>query len=339
MTDKKFRNYLIIGSILIVISSVCCYAFIEYMTNVVFSSNPDYDPVSAVGMIVPMTGVLFITITVYTRIIYRYVNNLIFGLSEVSKGNYDIQLDARKSGPLTEVYRNFNMMVEELNKTQYMNKDFMNNFSHEFKTPIVSINGFADLLLNTKCSHEEQIKYLKIIFDESNRLSNLSNNSLLLSKLENQNIVTDKKIFQLDEQLKQCIILFHPMLEKKNIDLDIDIEETNFLGNNELLNRALLNIISNAIKYTDDGGMIEITLVKDKNITISIKDSGIGMTKDQISQIFDKFYQADTSHANKGLGLGLAIAKRIIYLHDGVIEVDSEYGVGTEFKIKLPLSD
>lgn len=208
---------------------------------------------------------------------------------------------------LTEVYRNFNMMVEELNKIQYMNKDFMNNFSHEFKTPIVSINGFADLLLNKKCSREEQIKYLKIIFDESNRLSNLSNSSLLLSKLENQNIVTDKKIFQLDEQLKQCIILLHPMLEKKNIDLDIDIEETNFWGNNELLNHAWLNIISNAIKYTDDGGMIEITLVKDKNITISIKDSGIGMTKDQISQIFDKFYQADTSHANKGLGLGLAI--------------------------------
>ena len=338
MKDKKFRNYLIIGSILVVVLSVCSYALIEFITIVIFMYNPEYDPISAIGMIVPMGTIICICIALFSKKIYKYVHKLIDGLEQVSKGNYNIQLDINKSGPFSEVYDNFNKMVNELNNICYMNEDFINNFSHEFKTPIVSINGFAELLLNTDCSKEIQKKYLTIIYNESKRLSDLSQNTLLLSKLESTGILTDKEEYKLDEQIKQCMILLYYQAELKNISVELNLKKYYFFGNKELINHIWINIISNAIKYTNKNGKIIIDMSKtDDNVLVTIKDTGIGMSQNEISRIFDKFYQADSSHSNKGLGLGLSITKKIVELHKGKIEVSSILGKGTTFKIWLPL--
>ena len=260
MKDKKFRNYLIIGSILVVVLSVCSYALIEFITNVIFMYNPEYDPISAIGMIVPMGTIICICIALFSKKIYKYVHKLIDGLEQVSKGNYNIQLDINKSGPFSEVYDNFNKMVNELNNICYMNEDFINNFSHEFKTPIVSINGFAELLLNTDCSKEIQKKYLTIIYNESKRLSDLSQNTLLLSKLESTGILTDKEEYKLDEQIKQCMILLYYQAELKNISVELNLKKYYFFGNKELINHIWINIISNAIKYTNKNGKIIIDM-------------------------------------------------------------------------------
>lgn len=338
MKDKKFRNYLIIGSILVVVLSVCSYALIEFITNVIFMYNPTYDPISAVGMIIPMGMIIFICISLFSKKIYEYVQKLTDGLEQVSKGNYNVQLDINKSGPFSEVYDNFNKMVNELNNICYMNEDFINNFSHEFKTPIVSINGFADLLLNTDCSKELRKKYLTIIYNESKRLYDLSQSTLLLSKLESTGILTNKEEYKLDEQIKRCMILLYSQTESKKIDIELNLKKILFLGNKELMDHIWINIISNAIKYTNENGKIIIDMSKtDDKVLVAIKDSGIGMSQDEISRIFDKFYQVDSSHSNKGLGLGLSITKKIVDLHNGKIEVSSILGKGTTFKIWLPL--
>lgn len=338
MKDKKFRNYLIVGCTLIVILSVCSYALIEFITNVVFFKNLNYDPTSAVGMIVPMTFIILTSLSFFFKKVYQYIHKLINGLEQVSQGNYNVQLDLKKSGPFSEVYHNFNHMVNELNRICYMNEDFINNFSHEFKTPIVSINGFADLLLNSKHSEQECHDYLTIIYNESKRLSDLAQNTLLLSKLENTGILTNKEVYPLDEQIKRCMILLYPQMELKSIDLQLHLKEVLFEGNKELLEHIWINLISNAIKYTKDNGIITLTLETiDEQILVKIEDNGIGMSENEIARIFDKFYQVDTSHSNQGLGLGLSIVKKVVELHKGRIEVSSKIGNGTIFKIWLPL--
>ena len=337
MKDKKFRNYLIIGSILVVVLSVCSYALIEFITNVIFMYNPEYDPISAIGMIVPMGTIICICISLFSKKIYKYVDKLIDGLEQVSKGNYNIQLDINKSGPFSEVYDNFNKMVNELNNICYMNEDFINNFSHEFKTPIVSINGFAELLLNTDCSKEIQKKYLTIIYNESKRLSDLSQNTLLLSKLESTGILTDKEEYKLDEQIKQCMILLYCQAELKNINVELNLKKYYFFGNKELINHIWINIISNAIKYTDKGGLITIGIKKtSRDVEVSIEDTGHGMSKEVISHIFERFYREEKARSVEGNGLGLSIVKSIIDLHHGKIDVISQVDVGSTFIVKLP---
>lgn len=338
MKDKKFRNYLIVGCTLIVILSVCSYALIEFISNIFFFKNPHYDPISAIGMIVPMTFIILTSLTFFFKKIYQYIHKLLYGLEQVSQGNYNVQLDLKKSGPFSEVYNNFNHMVNELNRICYMNEDFINNFSHEFKTPIVSINGFANLLLNSKYSDQECREYLTIIYSESKRLSDLAQDTLLLSKLENTGILTNKEVYSLDKQIKRCMILLYSQTESKKIDIELDLKKILFLGNKELMEHIWINIISNAIKYTNENGKIIIDMSKtDDKVLVAIKDTGIGMSQDEISYIFDKFYQVDSSHSNKGLGLGLSITKKIVELHKGKIEVSSILGKGTTFKICLPL--
>ncbi|RII35404.1 sensor histidine kinase [Clostridium chromiireducens] len=260
-------------------------------------------------------------------------------LMEVGKGNFNIQLDENKYHieELKEMSQNFNIMVRELNNIETFRNDFIANVSHEFKTPLASIEGYTMLLQSDNLTDKEKNEYTKKILNNTKRLSNLVGIILQISRLENQGIIAEKNKFKLDEQLRQTLLLFESKWTSKNIDLDLDLDEITFYGNEELLMQVWANLFSNAIKFTPDNGTIACTLKRyDSFIITTISDNGIGISEDVQKHIFEKFYQGDKSHSSEGNGLGLALVKRIIDLCNGTIEVQSELGTGSTFTVKLP---
>ena len=170
MSDKqpkndvsKLPNYFSVAAIVPAVLSIMCYELVDYMVNVVFRNNPDYNPVAGLGMLIPMALMMELFTFFFTKILYRRIAAIIGAINQVAKGNYDVQLNSGKLRPFTEVAENFNVMAKELRSVETMRKDFINDFSHEFKTPISSINVFANLLLDTKVSEEERRQYLQII--------------------------------------------------------------------------------------------------------------------------------------------------------------------------------
>lgn len=344
MSDKqskndvsKLPNYFSVAAIVPAVLSIMCYELVDYMVNVVFRNNPDYNPVAGLGMLIPMALMMELFTFFFTKILYRRIATIIGAINQVAKGNYDVQLNSGKLRPFTEVADNFNTMTKELRSVETLRKDFINDFSHEFKTPISSINGFANLLLDTKVSEEERQQYLQIIADESERLALLSRDTLIMSKLENQQRVPDKEEYALDQQIRQAVILLSKEWTAKNIDISLDLEKVMYNGNADLMQHIWTNLLNNAIKFTPEEGKIHVSLQKNgKQIQAAFSDTGKGMTKQEMDKIFNKYYQADPSHATKGMGLGLSIAQRIVKLCNGSIEVTSMQGKGSTFLVLLP---
>lgn len=264
------------------------------------------------------------------------MKKILDGITSVAEGDLNVELDLNNSGEYRVMYENFNRMVRELKNTKVEMQNFMNDFSHEFKTPITSIHGFAELLLEENISEEDRKQYLQIILEESQRLASLSQNTLLLSKLDAQEVLTDKKKFELDEQIKKCAILLFRQIENKQIILNMELAPVTYYGSAELLHQVWMNLISNAIKFTPNGGEITIKLISIGNkITIHISDTGIGMDEETARLIFNKYYQGDSSHATAGFGLGLSIVKRVVDLCKGEIIVTSVPGKGSTFTVVL----
>ena len=264
------------------------------------------------------------------------------GMKEISKGNFKTRVPEtdREDTPseFGELERSFNQMAADLDGIEMFRNDFINNFSHEFKTPIVSIRGFARQLQGGNLSPETQKEYIDIIASESERLSNMSSNILLLTKLENQQIVSEKTDFYLDEQIRKCILLLEKEWSRKNIELDLDnLNEIKNNFNEEMLSQMWINLISNAIKFTPENGKITFSLEENENeVIFTIKDNGIGMDEEVKSRIFEKFYQGDKSHNGSGNGIGLNIVARIVALAKGDIKVESQPGNGSCFTVTLP---
>ena len=258
---------------------------------------------------------------------------------EVKKGNFKVQveqIDGSKS-EMGQLIDSFNDMVRELDGIEMFRNDFINNFSHEFKTPIVSIRGFAKELEHDGLDSERRREYAHIIAEEADRLSKLSINVLELSKLENQQIVTDKTRFFLDEQLRQSILLLEPEWSAKNIEIIPELDEVPFFGNEEILAHIWNNLISNAVKFTPVGGTVTLRLsADDSSAQVAISDTGIGMSEEVLSHIFEKFYQGDPSHHKNGHGIGLTMAHRAATLSGGSISVQSTPGKGSTFVVTLP---
>lgn len=281
--------------------------------------------------------------TVISAIICKKVLNPVVKLSEalmeVSKGNFDIKLEGNKSSieELKIMSHNFNVMVNELSNIETFRSDFIANVSHEFKTPLASIEGYSMLLQDKNLTEKEKGEYTKKILSNTKRLSNLVKIILQISRLENQELILEKRKFKLDEQLRQTLLLLESKWTNKNIDLDLDLDSITFCGNEELLMQVWQNLLDNAIKFTQDNGTITCTLKQSAHcITTIISDTGIGMSNDTKKHLFDKFYQGDKSHSSEGNGLGLALVRRIIDLCNGTIEVQSEEGKGSTFIVKLP---
>ena len=271
------------------------------------------------------------------KLFFEPITKLSNGMKEVSKGNFDISLEA--DTPFREIkdmYSSFNLMTRELGATEILQTDFVSNVSHEFKTPINAIEGYATLLqCNPDCCDEERIYTEKILFN-TKRLSNLVGNILLLSKVDNKAIRSDVKKYRLDEQIRQAVLAFEREWTEKETELDIDLEEAEFEGNESLMFHVWTNLIANAIKFTPKGGLLKIRLFFSEGKTVvTVEDSGPGIKSDSIEHIFDRFYQSDSSHKEEGNGLGLALVKNILLLEGGKVTAENRPEGGAKFTVIL----
>lgn len=265
------------------------------------------------------------------------INQLNNATKKVTNGDYNIVLESNRCDEIGELTCNFNKMTKGLRSTENLQKEFINNVSHEIKTPISSIKGFATFLKDENLKPEEREEYANIIIEESDRLVNLTTKMLRLSKLYNQDTIINKQEISLDEQIRKAVNVLEPKWSKKKIKINVNLEEQIFIGDEDLMFQVWINVIENAIKFSNVGGKINIKLYKDDDkIVASIKDNGIGMQEDELEKIFERFYQIDKSHSEEGSGLGLAIVKRIITLSNGELKINSKENVGTEVIVKLP---
>ena len=227
-------------------------------------------------------------------------------------------------------------MTKELRATQILQMDFVSNVSHEFKTPINAIEGYTMLLQGEELSNEQNEYVEKILFN-TQRLSCLVGNILLLSKLENQNIPMKKTKYRLDEQIRQAILSLESKWTQKEIGFQVEMEAVKYVGNEGLFMHVWINLLDNAIKFSPNQGIITMFLKQEKDqVKFILEDEGPGIDEEIKNRIFDKFYQADGSHKAEGNGLGLALVKRIIDSAGGTIEAQNrEYG-GCRFVVQLP---
>ena len=259
---------------------------------------------------------------------------------EVARGNFDVELFTRSQDEVGELMRNFNVMTKELRRSVYLKKDFVSSVSHEFKTPITAIEGFAKLLRNPDLSPEQFNEYTDIIIRETSRLGGLSSNLLRLTLLDNSDFRPTSAPFYLDEQIRSTILLLERTWDEKSISFDIDMPEMHYSGNEELLSQVWINILQNAVKFSPHGGTIGVVMTQGAEkgrsyVRVEISDGGTGIAPEHHDKIFDRFYKG-SGRDTEGNGLGLPIAKRIVELCHG--EIGFESGAGrTVFYVELPL--
>lgn len=334
-----FVTLLLFAATAIVIALIfVILSFVPAIKNTLFTSP--YPLIGAIALSCIIIGLALSVIT--SRFILSRLRKIQNGMTEISKGNFKIRLkEYDKKEKLTEfgaLERTFNQMASDLDGIELFRNDFINNFSHEFKTPIVSIKGFARQLQGEHLSEEQRREYVEIIASESDRLAKMSTNILLLTKLENQQIVSEKTVFPLDEQIRGSIILLENLWSKKNIEFDLDRMSAIYYNfNEEMLSHVWINLITNAINFTPDNGKITVSLSESSDTVIcTVEDNGIGMDYETVSRVFEKFFQGDKSHHAVGNGIGLNIVKRIITLAGGDINVESQPGKGSKFTVRLP---
>ncbi|OKP98804.1 HAMP domain-containing sensor histidine kinase [Paenibacillus sp. P46E] len=314
---------------------ILAYLYIRLGNETIQNRNP-FPPILTIVLFSLVLGTT-ITVTVGRKILSP-IADLIKAAKVVSTGNFDIHLnESHRVGEISDVAHHFNLMVQELRSIETLRNDFVVNVSHEFKTPIAAIEGYATLLQEDNLSKEEHDEYTGMIIDSARQLSTLSGNILKISKLENQELLTEQTEYRLDEQLRQALLLLEPAWAPKQLNLNIDLDELQYYGNEELIMQVWLNLLGNAIKFTPEGGEISVSLRPgDPWIRVVISDTGIGMTPQVRKHIFEKFYQGDPARSSEGNGLGLPLVGRIISLSGGTIAVNSEPGQGSTFTIMLP---
>lgn len=258
---------------------------------------------------------------------------------EVAKGNFDVAVaEESPIRELRDMAHNFNRMTKELAGTELLRSDFVENVSHEFKTPLSAIEGYATLLQKPGLSEEKRAEYTGKILYNTRRLSTLTSNILLLSRLENQELDIPRETFCLDEQLREVILSQEEGWAGKGLELEVDLDSADYRGNRDLLAQVWQNLLGNAVKFVPERGLVRVLLRREENrLRVSVADTGPGMSGEVQRRVFEKFYQGDPSRASQGNGLGLALAKRVVDLHGGEIVVSSKEGKGTTFTVYLPL--
>ena len=275
---------------------------------------------------------------VVSKFLIRPVKRIAKSIDRLSEGDFSERMVVEESNIDTfrQLSQKFNSLAEELESTEMLRSDFINNFSHEFKTPIVSITGLAKVLKKGNLTEDERREYLNAIEEESMRLSYLATSVLNLTKVENQSILSDITSFNLSEQIRSCILLLDTKWEKKQLNFSLDFDEYYIEANEELLKQVFINLLDNAIKFSNNGASVDVSIEsEDECIIISVSNYGKEILEEQKQKIFNKFYQTDESHSSDGYGIGLAIVKKIVSLHNGNISVESKDG-RTTFTVTLP---
>ena len=295
----------------------------------------------ALAFVYTVCILIAVSMVVMIRMVFIHpLQRNIEAMKKLANGDFTVRVNHAEHGyvprEMVEFEQSFNKAAEELGGTEILRKDFINNFSHEFKTPIVSISGFADLLLDEDVTPEEQREYLQIIRDESKRLAQLSGSVLLLNRIEAQTILTDCTDFSLDEQLRQCILVTRQKWRDKPLQFEAELAPCTYHGSEALVKEIWLNLLDNAAKFSPENGIISVTLHSEQGSpVVAVTDHGCGMDAETCRHIFEQFYQGDTSHRTQGNGLGLAMAQKIAALHGGAVTVDSRPGSGSCFTVVL----
>lgn len=334
-----WKEYLVIWGVILVCCSGAVLLFNQQMIN---KTNP--------WMMVLIDSVYVFFVGLLVSLATRFIAYIGFkkplldigqAARKVASGDFAVRVSSQrrdeKKDELEVLIDDFNKMVEELATIETLKSDFIANVSHEIKTPLAIIQSYAYALRKEELPKEEKQEYIETILEASQKLSTLVTNVLRLNKLEIQEIVQNET-YSLDEQLRCCILALEDKFNEKNLELDIDLDEVVITTDASLLEIAWNNLLTNALKFTDEFGMIKVQVKKTGNKAIvSISDSGCGMSEEIRHRVFDRFYQGDTSHSAEGNGLGLSLVKRVVDLVDGEINVESELGKGTTFTIAINL--
>ena len=336
---RKDISHAIGTGLLIFIALVMVSEMSLALINFFFWQNKNVGAFVIPIAVMPAVAVILTGIVIYVG---NQANKMkvkfISAFDRLSRGEFGCRLEVPAKGQFKSLFENFNKMSKELSSIQALKDEFIHDFSHEFKTPIASINGFANLLLDGDVTEEERRRYLKIIADESARLSTLAENTLMLNRLENQQFVGETQPYRLDTQIKDCIILLEGEWSKKNIAVNSSLERVEYCGNAAMIRQVWVNLLTNAVKFTPENGEICVTLRAGENFAeVCVSDSGVGMSEEVAAHAFDRYYRGDSSRSSGGNGLGLSIVKRIVALCGGSVSVSSRPGEGSAFTVRLPL--
>ena len=286
--------------------------------------------------IVASLAVGIVTAALVSRVPLRPFQHLIDGMSRLAQGDYAVRLRPAHFAIGRKVSDSFNTLARELENTEMLRTDFVNNFSHEFKTPIVSVLGFAKLLKRTDLPPEKRDEYLNIILSEATRLTDMAENVLNLAKVEKQAILTEITEFNLTEQIRTCILLLEKKLERRKLEIVFDEYEYRCSGNEEMLKQVWINLLDNAIKFAPEQSTVAVNIISaSDSISVSVASAGAEINGETRKRIFEKFFQGDSSHATEGTGLGLAIVGRIAQLHKGAVDVTYRDGCNV-FTVTIP---
>ena len=274
-----------------------------------------------------------------TRSFIDPITQLGKAMKEVSDGNFQVTAQCHsRLKEVNDIYDSFNLMVKELGATETLQTDFISNVSHEFKTPINAIEGYASLLQDHQQSQAEQDVYIEKILFNTHRLSTLTGNILLLSKINNPSIHPQRTVFRLDEQVRQAIVALEQKWTEKGIDFDVELDKISYSGYESLLIHVWSNLIDNAIKFDPHGGMIALRLWQEEGFAVfTIDDNGPGVTPEDQERVFHKFYQSDSSRVMDGNGLGLPLVKKIVEFSGGTVTLENLPAAGCRFTVRLPL--
>ncbi|BBI33990.1 sensor histidine kinase [Cohnella abietis] len=286
-----------------------------------------------------VTGSLFVLVA--SIFLVRPIKKLTKATRRIAAGDFNVKLNIKQTGELGTLARSFEEMMHDLQQLEQMRRDFVTNVSHEVQSPLTSISGYAMALKQEGIAVNERNRYLDIIITEAGRMSKMSDSLLKLSLLESQSQQLRLVTLRLDEQIRRVIVAIQPQWSARNIHFELSLKAVTLTADHDQLNQVWTNIIGNSIKFSKDGGIINVSIKQDmKNVTVRISDAGIGISLEDQKRIFDRFFKADRSHSRKyeGSGMGLAIVKQIVSLHQGDIRVESEPGRGTTFIVILPLT-
>ena len=292
------------------------------------------------GMALTAGFALVMFASMMNYIIIHRIKILSDATQRVAKGDFEGRIECKGADELSALTKNFNQMVASLKANEYLNKEFVRNFSHELKTPISAIQGYAELMMLGNLSKNEIDEYAKIIAAESKRLTELSKSMLQISMLDSSEIVKKENLFNVAEQIRNVIQIMQLEWEDKNLEFELDLEEIKIQSNKELTYEIWLNLIQNAIRYSYVGGKIELSLTsQDGCLVFEVVDHGIGIAKAEFEQIFTMFYVSERSRTSKSNGIGLSITKKIVEKLGGEIVFDSIPETKTVFTVKLPISE
>ena len=329
---RAFYVIIIVVEIIIIIAGASGILELIHESFEVTKKVPDMLWLVFIGIILGIGTTIFLI-----RFLFAPVTTLSRAMKQVADGNFEVKLDTQRGfAELREISRSFNMMTKELRATEIVQTDFVSNVSHEFKTPINAIEGYATLLQDTDISAREAAEYVDKILYNTRRLSDLVGNILLLSRVDNQGIPEKKTLYRLDEQVRTAIVALEQKWLDRECELDVELESIDYEGCEPLLYHVFDNLIGNAIKFGPRGGTVRMRLFRAAGeIIFTVEDEGPGIKEEEKKHIFNKFYQTDSSHKSEGNGLGLALVKRILELTGGRIYVENLPERGAKFTVVM----